>query len=266
MPTAPYQGPMIALLGSLAHHGRLMMVTGLLAGAALPDLAVAMRPSIEPLVVFLLFLAVLRLGPHGLRAGIRSAPRAAVLTLTLQLGLPLGAAYLFTALGWLDHPLAMGTVLMFSAAPITGSPNITLMIGGDPVPALRQLVLGTGLLPVTVLPIFWLIPAFGSPLGVASAALQLFGLIALAGGLALALRHWRIVSGTERSYLAIDGLASLALTFVVVGLMSAIGPAFINDPLAFWVTVALAFALNMPIQIVSSLVVSRTEPRSAPAK
>lgn len=256
---------MFALLAFLTRHARLMLVAGLVAGAALPELALALRPAIAPVVVFLLFLAVLRLGPEGLRAGIRDLHRAAGLTLTLQLALPLAAALLLGALGWLGHPLAMGAVLALGAAPITGSPNITLMTGADPAPALRQLVIGTALLPVTVVPVFWMIPAFGSPFGVAWAALQLLALIALAGGVALALRHWRIVPGTERSYLAMDALASLSLATVVIGLMSAIGPALRDDPPALLAAIIVVFALNMPLQIVTSHLARRAEPRSAPA-
>lgn len=242
-----------------------MLVAGLVAGTALPDLARAMRPAIAPVIVLLLFLAVLRLGPEGLRVGIRDMRRATRLALALQLALPLAAALLFGALGCLGHPLAMGVVLALGAAPITGSPNITLMTGGDPAPALRQLVIGTALLPLTVLPVFWMIPAFGSPVGVALASFQLLVLIALAGGLALVLRYWRLVPGTERSHTAIDGLASLALAAVVIGLMSAIAPAMRGDPVALLTTLVVVFALNIPLQIVASLFARRADPRSATA-
>jgi arsenite transporter len=176
-----------------------VLIAGLVAGAGLPDLAQALRPAIAPMIVSLLFLAVLRLGPEGLKAGMKGMHRAAGLALVLQLALPVSAALAFAALGWLAHPLAMGVILVLAAAPITGSPNITLMAGGDPAPALRQLVIGTALLPLTVIPVFWLMPAFGSPLAVARAALELLGLIALAGGAALALRHLAHRAGHART-------------------------------------------------------------------
>src|SRR5690606_37058800 len=137
-------------------------------------------------------------------------------------------------------------VLVLAAAPITGSPNITLMAGGDPAPALRQLVLGTALLPLTVIPVFTVTPAFGSPQAVVRAALELLALIALAGAAAVALRMLGIVRASERSYLAMDGLAALLLGLVVIGLMSAIGPALVDDRRGLLAALAAAFALNMP--------------------
>ncbi len=249
----------------LARHGRLLLVAGLVAGAALPDLALALRPAIAPMIVALLFLAVLRLGPDGIRAGAKGLHRAAGLALILQLALPLAAAGGFWLLGVLAHPIAMGTVLVLAAAPITGSPNITLMAGGDPAPALRQLVVGTAMLPVTVLPVFLVMPAFGSPLAVAWAALQLLALISVAGGVAYALRRFGVVTGSARSILAMDGIAALLLGLVVIGLMLAIGPAILGDRAALVACLVAVFALNMPIQLTASAVAARRDPKAAPA-
>jgi hypothetical protein len=255
---------MLPVLRFFSRHGKLMLVAGLVAGATLPDLAQALRPFIAPMIVSLLFLAVLRLGTEGLKAGMKGMHRAAGLALILQLALPLAAALTFAAMGWLASPLAMGVVLALAAAPITGSPNITLMAGGDPAPALRQLVIGTALLPLTVVPVFWLMPAFGSPVAVARASLELLGLIALAGGAALALRHWRIVPGTPRAYDAMDGLAALLLALVVIGLMSAIGPALVDDRRALLVTMLVVFAFNVPLQMAVSLAARSRDPNAAP--
>ena len=256
---------MLAACRFLSRHGKLVLIAGLVAGAGLPDLAQALRPFIAPMIVSLLFLAVLRLGPEGLRAGMKGMHRAVGLTLVLQLALPVSAALAFAALGILAHPLAMGVILVLAAAPITGSPNITLMAGGNPAPALRQLVVGTAMLPLTVIPVFWLMPAFGSPVAVARAALELLGLIALAGGAALALRYWRIVPGTQKAYDAMDGLAALLLGLVVIGLMSAIGPAILNDRRDLLLAMVVVFALNVPLQMATSLIARRADPQAAPA-
>ncbi|MGY6709453.1 MAG: hypothetical protein ACXIVF_14120 [Rhizobiaceae bacterium] len=256
---------MLAACRFLSRHGKLVLIAGLVAGATLPDLAQALRPLIAPMIVSLLFLAVLRLGPEGLRAGMKGMHRAASLALILQLALPVSAALAFAALGILAHPLAMGVILVLAAAPITGSPNITLMAGGNPAPALRQLVVGTAMLPLTVVPVFWLMPAFGSPMAVARAALELLGLIALAGGAALALRHFRIVPGTQNAFDAMDGLAALLLGLVVIGLMSAIGPAILDDRRDLLMAMMVVFALNIPLQMLTSLIARRADPQAAPA-
>lgn len=255
----------MAVFSFLARHGRLLLIAGLVAGAVSPALALWFRPLIAPLIVGLLFLAVLRLGPEGLAAGMRGLHRAALLAMLLQTAMPLAAAALFAALGVLAHPLAIGAVLVLAAAPITGSPNITLMAGGDPAPALRQLVIGTALLPLTVIPVFMVMPAFGSPQAVVRAALELLALIALAGGVAVALRRFDVVRGDARSWQVMDGLAALLMGLVVIGLMSAIGPAFASDRPAFIAAIAAAFALNMPIQLIASRLAARREPGAAPA-
>lgn len=256
---------MIGALRFLARHGRVLLVLGLLAGVALPALAEAMRPLIGPLVVFLLFLAVLRLGPEGLRRGMADLRGAVRLALMLQLAAPLLAIAVLGLAGVLAHPLALGVVVLLAAAPITGSPNIAQMSGADPAPALRQLVVGTALLPLTALPVFWLMPAFGSPGAVLATVARLLFLIALAGGLALALRHWRLVSGSAPALAAMDGLAALVLGIVVIGLMSAVGPALAAGGAALWPVLALVLAINFALQIGVALALRRRSPALAPA-
>ncbi|MBP0441322.1 hypothetical protein [Tianweitania sediminis] len=255
----------MSVLAFLARNGRLLLVAGLIAGILLPGLAAVLRPLIAPMILGLLFLAVLRLGPEGLAAGLKGLHRAIGLTLVLQLVLPLAAAALFAAAGVLAHPLATGAVLALAAAPITGSPNLALMVGGNPAPALRQLVIGTALLPLTVLPVFFVMPAFGSPLAVGRAALQLLALIAVVGGAALALRHFKIVQRSEPAFVTMDALAALLMGLVVIGLMSAIGPALLDNPLALGAALMAAFALNVPLQLAASTMMARRDPDAAPA-
>ena len=50
---------LLALLGLAARHGRIILVAGLAAGIALPDLALAMRPWLQEMVAGLLFFAAL---------------------------------------------------------------------------------------------------------------------------------------------------------------------------------------------------------------
>jgi ACR3 family arsenite transporter len=255
----------VKLFEFIARNGRMALVVGLLAGILLPDLALFLRPTIAPMIVALLFIAILRLGPDGIRNGMSGMHRAVGLALLLQMVLPLSVAAIFAVLGVLSYPLATFTVLALAAAPITGSPNITLMAGGDPAPALRQLVVGTALLPLTVLPVFLVMPAFGSPLAVGRAAVELLVLIALAGGVAILLRRYDIVKGNGRSLAVMDGTAALLLGLVVIGLMSAVGPALVGNTPAFLIALVAVFAINMPIQLAAALLAARTAPANAPA-
>jgi len=243
-------------LEGCARRGRGLLVAGLVAGIAgglvWPAGVAGLAPLIGPVVVILLFLAVLRLGPEGVRAGLRGIGGALGAVLVLQLALPLGAALGLAALGW-TGPVALAVVLTLAAAPITGSPNLTLMAGGDGAAALRALVLGTACLPLTVVPVFLAVPAFGAAGAVAVVVLKLLGLIGLAAGLALGLRGAGVVRAAHLP--AVDGLAAILLAAIVVALMGAAGPALLTP--AGWVLLAGAMALNFGLQLVAGRIARR---------
>jgi hypothetical protein len=241
------------LAAPVAAYGRWMLVAGLVAGLALPDLAQAMRPAVGPLVVALLFLAMLRIGPAGLRIGRAGLVRAAGIAALFQLALPMAVALPLTALGLLDGRYALGAVLILAAAPITGAAHIAVMAGGAPATALRQTVIGTALLPFTVLPVFALAPAFGSASEVIAAVLRLLAVIALAGGLALILRHREIVPGTPGAMTAIDAVAAILLGIVVIGMMTAAGDTLRNAPAEFALAMGFVCAIAFGLQAAAAL-------------
>lgn len=236
------------LLHSLARHGRLMLVLGLVVGILAPGLAQAMAPLIFPMIVFLLSLSTLRVDVLRAFPGWRDVPGYLGITLSMQVGLPLIAIGLLWALGGLDSIIGIGVVLVLAAAPLTGSPGLTIMAGGDPAPALRQLVVGTAFLPLTVLPVFWLMPVFGAPEVVAGAALELLMVIALAGGMGIILRRKAAFFRTIRGEEAVEGVITGVMAVVVVGLMSAVGPAILEMKSDVWVTLAVVCGLNFGAQ------------------
>ena len=228
----------------IARQGRWALLIGLALGIGAPGLAALLRPWITPLILSLLFLAILRLGPEGLRAGLARLPRTIRITLVLQLLLPAIVAVLAQQV---SGALILGATLMLASPPLTGSPHMAVMVGADPAPALRQMVVGTALLPLTVLPVFWLLPVFGTPSAVLGAVVTLLAMLGAAGGAALLLR----VSGLVRQNAqdTIDALAAIGLGAVVIGIMSAVGPALHNDPLDFAFILIVAFALNLALQV-----------------
>ncbi|KNX42010.1 hypothetical protein ROTO_14780 [Roseovarius tolerans] len=255
---------MIPALHALARHGRLVLVLGLVVGILAPSLARAMEPLIFPLIALMLFLATLRVDVVVAFPGARTLPRFLIATLILQVVLPLCAIAGLWVLGAMDSIIGIGAVLVLAAAPLTGSPGLTIMAGGDPAPALRQLVLGTALLPLTVLPVFWVLPVFGAPEVVAMAALRLLAVIAVAGGAGMLLRRavpWlRAAEGQG----AVDGTITLVMSVVVVGLMSAVGPAILAPSTELWLTLAAVFTLNFGAQI-GALLLLRNGPEATAA-
>ncbi len=250
-------------LGFLARHGRLVLPLGLAVGIAVPPLAQAMVPAIVPLIVALLFLSALRIGPRAAWPRRAEFPGYLGLVLALQVVPPLLAIGLLAALGVLGTPTGLGVVLVLAASPIVGAPGLAVLARADPVPALRALVLGTALLPLTALPVFWLMPVFTDPAETLVAVGRLMAIILLAGGGAFALRAALPVLGSARAITAIDGLTALGLALVVIGLTSALGPALQAGDPALWSTLALLLVLNFGSQIAVWSVLRRRDLRAA---
>ncbi len=235
----------------IARHGKLGLIAGLVAGVALPDLAVTLRHWIPELVALLLFLTAFRIGPQETVGSLRDLGQTASTALTLQLALPLA----FLACLWILNvplsPLALAVALMLAAPSVTGSANFSILLNSEPAPALRLLIVGTALLPLTCIPVFWMLPQFGAMAAVLQAAARLLVVILAAAALGFALRHWVVPRLSDHDRRATDGLTVIVLAIVVIGLMSAIRPAFERDPaeLGFWL--AAAFGVNFGMQILA---------------
>ncbi|WP_252926987.1 hypothetical protein [Aliihoeflea sp. 40Bstr573] len=241
----------MTLLRLAARQGRAILIAGLVVGIGFPALAFAMRPWIPELVAAMLFVAALRIGPRAAFGAARDFGAAVGIAGLYQVVFPLVAIALFLALGW-NGVFATAIILMLAASPISGSPNITLMTGNDPAPALRQLVIGTALLPLTVIPVFWLTPDLGNLSDVFAAAARLLALILAATGLGFAIRATVLRDPEPETLAAIDGASAILMGVVVVGLMSAVGPAIFDDPAGLAVALVIVFAANFGLQLAAA--------------
>lgn len=242
---------MIALLAQAARHGRWLLVAGLVAGIGLPAVAAAMRPWLPEMVAGLMFLAALRVGPRQAIGAWNDLTASLVFVLLLQVIVPVLIAVLFLAVGW-QGVLASAIIIAVAASPISGSPSLTIMLGHDPAISLRQLVVGTAFLPLTVIPVFALVPELGAPAAILSAALRLLLVIAGATALAFVIRLTALKDPSQDQLAAMDGVLAIFLAVIVVGLMSAVGPALLGDPVRFAVVLGAATALNFGLQIMTA--------------
>jgi len=242
---------MLNALALVARHGRVALVLGLLAGLALPGIAQMLRPWLPQMIAGLLFLTAFRIGAKAALGGLADGLTSLKATLVLQMALPLIALALFLALGVADTPLAIALVLMLSAPSVTGSPNITQLLGHAPEPAFRILILGTALMPLTVIPIFLLAPGLGDVHDVLAAALRLIGAIGVTVTAAFLLRHWLAPALKQDKAIALDGLTTVALAVIVVGLMSALGPALTQDPLLVLQWLIVVMVANLGLQYIT---------------
>ncbi|MDB4241000.1 hypothetical protein N9801_01925 [Yoonia sp.] len=247
-------GTVLSMLATVSRHGRAALIVGLLAGVMLPSFANAMKPWLPLLVMVLLFLVALRIGPRKARDGLSNLPATLGVVLVLQLVLPL-VVIAFAAIFGMSHTAYVLAVVLVLAAPsVSGSPNLAIILGADPEPAFRLLIVGTVLLPLTILPIFWLLPQFGDLAMAATPALRTLGAIVLAMGAGFLVRAYGLPNLKPIQSDALDGAMSVALAVLVIGLMAALRPALAVSvsTVAGWM--ALAFGLNIGMQLLSFLV------------
>ena len=254
---------LIRLLAALARHGRLLLVLGLGAGVALPTLAQLLKPHIQILVAMLLFLAALRIGTGRVSKARQWVRQTVGLVLVYQIAMPVGAIVVLGGLGLSATPAAIALILMLSASPVLGSPNLAILSGAGPEPAFRMMILGTALLPLTVLPVFFLMPVFGEASTIILAALRLLLGVGLAAGLGFLVRHILLPDPSSETIQALDGLSAIAMMVIVVGLMSAVGPALDGPLVQFVGWLALACGANLGMQVIAFAMLRRS-PDAAP--
>ena len=226
----------------------------------MPSLAAELVPYIPHMVAGLLFLSALRIGPVRMRASMRGNMRGTLAVLLLmQLAFPLAAIAVLFALGWLGSPYALAFVIIAMASSISGAPNMVAMMGFAPEAAMRLLLIGTAILPLTVIPVLWLMPALGGFAQVILAAMRLLVVIGLSSAFAFSIRGmlWKDPSPSELR--AVDGASALLLAVIVIGLMSAVNAALLNEPSRFWLWLGFVLVVNFGLQLVAFLVL-RTRP------
>lgn len=241
----------MSLLPLVAQRGSQVLILGLLIGLFIPQIANLFRPWLTEMVAVLLFLAFLRMQPGNLRNSLIEIPKTLILVVLLQLILPLSVLLIAWAGGWLEMPAVVALVFMLSAPSIVGSANICLLLGHDPKHAILLMVTGTALLPLTVFPIFWMLPGLGNMDDVTAAAFRLFALILVSAGLAFAARKVFFPAGLNRVISSIDGLSAIALALFVIALMPALADAAIRDPQTALSWLTFAVVVNIGMQIVA---------------
>ena len=227
------------ILAFFARHGRLVLVAGLVAGILLPDVAAILKPYLPQIVAMTLFLAALRIGPKEAIGKLKDLRSIFPILLVYQIAVPLLFIALLPFTG-LSPVLITALTLMAAAPSISGSPNLTIMLGHNPAPALRMLVSGTAIVPLTAFVVFLFVPAFGSAASVAYAAFKLLLLIGAAACAAFLLRIFIFKEATPRFLSSVDGLSAITMAGIVIGLMTAIGPALRAQPQEVLFTLMIA--------------------------
>ncbi|ASJ72220.1 hypothetical protein [Granulosicoccus antarcticus] len=234
----------------LGRHARWVLPGGLLAGLLLPWAAEPLRQGIPGFIALLLFLAVLRILPDAAAAASLRSRVAWIGTLLrvllAQLALPI-VVFFILSLSGVPRLWVLAATLVAAAPPISGSPNLVLLLRGDAALAMRWLMLGTVVLPLSSLPVLYLLHPGQSATTMLAPALVLLVMIGssvlLASVIIRQVRRGRIHLNHE----VLDGISALTLALMVIGLMSALhAPA--NDWLDIAQMLLLAVAINVGFQ------------------
>ena len=245
------------ILKFCARQGRFILVASLVVGLTSSTLAEMIKPHIGVLIAALLFVACLRVGPKQVLGAVQDMKASLLFVLLLQVMLPVAAALAALAIG-LSGPLVFALVLLMAAPSLSGSPHLVVLMGFEPSPALRQLVIGTALLPLTIIPVLFLIPEFGNIADIAIASLKLMVIIVIAASIAFFIRLTILKDPNKKSIEQIDGMSTILLSVTVVGLMAAIGEEFGHDPVNVFSTLGVAILANFGLQVAAALLLARS--------
>lgn len=210
------------------------------------------------LVALLMFLAALRIGHKNAIGALQDLPKISALAAFYQVAIPLLFLVIFTAISLIETPIALAIILMAAASPISGAPNLAIMVKADPAPALRLLIISTALLPITVLPILYWLPIDTSASDLLSAWGRLLALIVGASVCAFAIRARYFKMPTETTIAAMDGCSALVMAVLVIGLMSAVGATLYERPIELMQWLAIAFMANYGLQLLGYLLLGKT--------
>lgn len=240
----------VSLFGWFGKQAKWVLAVGLLCGALLPGLAQWLSHWVVPLILLITFTGVLRLSPSEMAQVFRRPGPAVIYVVLAQVAAPFVLWLALTGLGLAQTTAAIGALVVLSAPAIVSSSNIAGILGLDAALAMRVAVWTTCLVPITSLPLLYLI--FGAAeLGlVAQTAGRLALIILCAGGLGCLVRVYGLKNITPEGSGALDGLSALSLGIFVVALMPALNGTFVAAPVTLLGWVAFAFALNFGTQII----------------
>jgi hypothetical protein len=136
------------------------------------------------------------------------------------------------------------------------------MLRQDAGRMMQILVLGIALFPLTVLPLFILMPQLGDPKTVLVTAFKLLAVILGAAALGFGLRALIFPSPSDGQIKALDGLSVFAFAAIVIGLMAALNPALKSDPTSVLLWGLLAFAISYGAQMLTMGVLRKSRLQS----
>lgn len=238
-----------ATLRMMSAQSPVIMISGIVIGFLMPDLAAALRAWVVPVAVLMVLLSILRVDPGRLGQAFRDPLHLAVVSATILLAVPLAVGLTALALG-LPGWLATGLTLAAAAPPLSSAAAFALLLRIDAARVTAISIPATLISPLTV----WLVTSLGPGLGVAvdtsGLVLRLGAIIGASVLLALAIRRLAGDAAIDRAAPGIDGAVLVLIVVIGIGVMDDINLALRIDPagwlgifLASWLVLLVACAL-----------------------
>ena len=250
------------VLAILRDHATALLAAGIFLGLLVPDLAAVMRPLLEPSIVVLVTLPLLRLD-WSILGGYLRRPGIGVLAAACQVILTPIILWAAATVLDLSPGLTMALVIWGCAAPIISSATFAQMLRLDAELATFVMVISTLALPLTLPPLaLWL-----ADLEVAVSPWEFAWRVGLYLGVPFAIA-WviRSVAGPRRLARAdatIESFNVFMLLVFAVGVMDGVAHRMITEPLIGAAFIAAAFVTNLCFQAGTALVFWRLGRRAA---
>jgi BASS family bile acid:Na+ symporter len=241
-----------AVLAFLAGRAPLFLALGVFAGLFLPEVATAARSLLEPGVVALMTVSLLRLDWSGLGRSLRAPAAALVAALWLLVLAPLLAWALALALG-LSPSLTAALVLNGAAPALIAAIPIAQLVGLDAPLVVTLVALTTLALPVTLMPVLLWLPGLAGGLDLAAFWLRFAVYIIAPFAVAGTLRAWLGSARIEAREVALDGANVVLLVLCALGLMDGVTAEVLARPGKILGFLAAAVIFNAGFQVLGAV-------------
>ncbi|PZW48742.1 BASS family bile acid:Na+ symporter [Humitalea rosea] len=236
-----------------ARQGGLLLAASIFGGLLIPPLAAAFRDVLTPMIATLMTLVLLRVDPVQVLGYLRRP----VLMLAMSGFVLLVSPLLVFAVVWLtgfQGPMGAGLVMMAAACAATSSPAFARLVGLDGEMALVVSLVTTVLVPFTAPPLALGLLGIDLSISVAGLMGRLALVVLLPAAIAMVIRALAGPERLRRVGGAVDGGVVWLVVIYGFGVMDGMLALLLREP--GWVLggIALAFAGNFGLNIVTALV------------
>jgi len=241
-----------ALFEGLGRHGAPVLAVGIFVGLALPRLADVVRPLLVPAIALGFVVALSRVDLRRLRR-LAESPRTTLLLFAwLLFGAPAAMALAMEALAapavWRDL-----AVVHAAAPPVMASGAIALLLGLEVELAVLATTAATLLAPLSLALVLERGTGLDHTLFAPELALRLALFLAVCHLAAWGLRRWLGPLGLLANARLLDGFAVLGLLVFALAVMAGVGDRLREQPAAGLELLGLAFAVNVVLQALGTL-------------